>query len=1311
MSTPLRLIAIFSALVFGTLASYSTSNAVAQDDDEFSCSSESGTTSHSGDILASYATNAGGVVYDAGGFGSTAALKLRKAGGNFNGASFNIPESSNSKPFLGCTADANNDGWVDLIGTTIGVNKVGIWYNETRDNQVGADTSTWSLIDTNPGNGVDDCVDYDWTNINCAVTPKFTRHNQWIISGQGSQNGNNGQISCGDFNLDGRVDFLVVNGTNSNSQYRKMFLNTGNDINGLATWAPPYDIAPSGSFYGIGQEGNIWAEDLNGDGWPDIVQPGEKTSNRGAARIYLSDQAEENNPSSNTADSCPDPRGPDVNIENASCRPKFIQGTELVTGLVLGGAGATTLAYFDYNGDGQRELLIAGQHDGSQDSIFMFPGINWDQVDTAAGQRIAIQSNNKQAFLLPGDLSLDGIPDLLTGDDFGDAEVQYFKNKGTNNLADLFEPVVATQPPGYNDFDTAGLVDYDHDPDGTQDALILDGNSNKFMVLVNRVLQEYVPCGTVYSEPLDLGTLEDVEFQISDIQIVVDEYRPPGTDITYEVTKTDGGTVDDWTWVPMNDCGDVDDLTYCANVAHLPGRSIRWRAHLYSRVDGAGNGVCTGDPGNATPELRSIDISFDYFPDQQHVQAGSVISEDIAYVGTYEELGQRGSFSAGGLNSASGTFYWDAGQILDSADLSGGAATGQSVDNRNILVGHRDESTGIWSQVPFHWDHVRDNDPTYGNSLLDVFGIGTTTARARELVEWVRSPRFGKGASKTRLGAIFNSTPAIVGPAPAPIWYNYADGEERIAIESFLATHVSRKTIAIFSSMDGMIHGIYSDPGSPEPTSDLTSSGHEAWGFIPFDVARRFNSDYTNDEITAFPDGAPTVADVMDDLGDFHTIAIVGGGNGSKSFTALDVTDPVSPKLLWELQPGGNFAGQSYSKATIARIRDGINTRFIAIMATGVDNDNQSPPWDKGRRIAAVDAYTGELLWRFEAACPVTSSLSTYEVEDDSEGTDYDGFMDRLVFGDYCGNLYKLKIDMDYSDDLDDDGIWADGEGWNLTSATNTSGLGGVYNTGHMQPGTLSMTNALFSIRDPQWATKAMAGQPLLDGFLEDVALNDLTVDNTAPLSDVVMRPITGTIAIRDDGTGVPYIYFGTGGRESYDTSQRNAMFAVNSVTGVVRDAVAGACDGLLPRHCEKFYNGIVVNSEQVIFTVATDSQGVCDQGSSRVVISPINRVCSLLAVSSDPGDSNYDERCQQVVNLTASVVSSVFSYGAGIVFGTRNGEIAVVGDLQGDGTSGQDPGGDGQTSEHGRLLFGNPVIDGNTNSKKIRCATAGCAP
>src|SRR5262249_43194540 len=147
--------------------------------------------------------------------------------------------------------------------------------------------------------------------------------------------------------------------------------------------------------------------------------------------------------------------------------------------------------------------------------------------------------------------------------------------------------------------------------------------------------------------------------------------------------------------------------------------------------------------------------------------------------------------------------------------------------------------------------------------------------QAAAVITWVRSARFGLnnlGLAQSRLGAIENSTPAVLTKPGIPLWYVYASATDRAKHLQFEAAAAQRKTLVLFGSKDGMIHAVQSNP-----TDIMTApSGTEAWSFVPPKIASGMVSDYTDSlggtlVVKSYPDGSPTLADFKTTTGDFAT--------------------------------------------------------------------------------------------------------------------------------------------------------------------------------------------------------------------------------------------------------------------------------------------------------------------------------------------------------------------------------------------------------------------------------------------------------
>ena len=665
-------------------------------------------------------------------------------------------------------------------------------------------------------------------------------------------------------------------------------------------------------------------------------------------------------------------------------------------------------------------------------------------------------------------------------------------------------------------------------------------------------------CGEVESGVLDLGTLTTEEMVVTSARLSPSMTLPSGTTATFYMSNENPPN-----WQVAAPC--IDDASdYCVSFPKPVGRDVRWKAEL-----------CSNGARTATPTIDVMEVSFDYTEADEHYRAGVVVDDGVAYVGAFRQPGSRGHFYA--LNAGLGTTYWDFADSINTVSDS----------SRNIYTA---DVTGK-SRLDFEVSNANSS------ALQATLGVAGTS-QAENVIRWQRSARFGVGET-ARLGSIENSTPAVVRAPGLPIWYPRASPEDRQLVDTFVAEHSDRATVVLVGSKDGALHAVRNE------ATDISdaANGTEAWAFIPAKVANGMNTDMIAKTATSYPDGSPTVADVILDDGAVHTVAIISGGNGHESIFALDVTETIDevtgtvlgPQPLWHIVAGGALAGQALSKPVIARVKVSGNSKFYAVMATGTASDNPVAPFTKGRDVVAVDMSTGATVWQFQAKCPVTSDIVIFETDDDLEA----------VFADSCGYVYKVNpaqnVGTSYIESL------------------------GAISTGHTDPDANAIT-AIFS-----------------------------TTDTTCALG--AERPIVGTIGARSDSSTRLALFFGTGGIESFDPSLNNAFYAVYADNGEIRGCAEGAPEkGRIEGKCtagvcEKFYGGVVVTASDVIVTRATDAPvgtGLCEFGTSEVT-----------GFSIAEFDTNFS------VVTDSATVSSLYGDGGAIYFATLSGKIVKIGEAR----------------------------------------------
>jgi len=230
------------------------------------------------------------------------------------------------------------------------------------------------------------------------------------------------------------------------------------------------------------------------------------------------------------------------------------------------------------------------------------------------------------------------------------------------------------------------------------------------------------------------------------------------------------------------------------------------------------------------------------------------------------------------------------------------------------------------------------------------------------------------------------------------------------------------------ASNDGMLRMIRNTRTSG------AESGEEVWAFMPRNAMEAQQVLRANGTGMTHPytvDGAP-VAFIQDRNRDGSIISsdgdsvylYVGMRRGGKAYYAFDVTDPESPKLMWTIEKGGDFAelGYTFSNPRVGLVESPSGPRPVVMFAGGYDlNKDQrgviGSDDTEGNAIFVVDAETGQLVWKarrgsggsgrvFEHPKLVDSIPSALAAGD----TDGDGFTDRLVVGDTGGNIWRADL-------------------------------------------------------------------------------------------------------------------------------------------------------------------------------------------------------------------------------------------------------------------------------------------------------------
>ena len=319
------------------------------------------------------------------------------------------------------------------------------------------------------------------------------------------------------------------------------------------------------------------------------------------------------------------------------------------------------------------------------------------------------------------------------------------------------------------------------------------------------------------------------------------------------------------------------------------------------------------------------------------------------------------------------------------------------------------------------------------------------------------------------LGDIFHSSPILVTP-PSPkflcdlgvatqclfsLYSSSLTPGGATAYPTYSTNKGTRDQVIVVGANDGMLHAFRAgvmrngdDPETPVVESGNNThydlgDGFELWAFIPPDMLPKLKLYVLGGRHEQYVDGTPMVRDIWVDgsgsssadnvkqADEFHTIAIVGEREGGRHWFALDLTDPYNPVFKWQWPlPGTSddmVAGESWndhapSPPPIGPIAiydpagplniNGVKAREEYVVALGGGWD---PNLVRGRGVYILDAWTGDMVWRFAATdagagsdarqflYPVAATVSMVD-------TNNDGLFDTAVVGDTMGQVWSFSL-------------------------------------------------------------------------------------------------------------------------------------------------------------------------------------------------------------------------------------------------------------------------------------------------------------
>ncbi|GGI54802.1 hypothetical protein GCM10011430_19760 [Oxalicibacterium solurbis] len=216
-------------------------------------------------------------------------------------------------------------------------------------------------------------------------------------------------------------------------------------------------------------------------------------------------------------------------------------------------------------------------------------------------------------------------------------------------------------------------------------------------------------------------------------------------------------------------------------------------------------------------------------------------------------------------------------------------------------------------------------------------------------------------------------------------------------------TQVNRAATVYAAANDGMLHAF-----------DATT-GAERWAYIPPMVLpnlyKLVDKNYASKH-QYYVDGSPSVGDICPNAptttcqaSEWKTILVGGLNKGGKGYYALDITNPASPKALWNFTDvDDEDMGLSYGNPIITKRADGT---WVVALTSGYNNTSG----DGKGHLYLLNANTGQLLLKLDTTAGSSGTPSGLAKINGWVDTLNDNTVKRFYGGDLLGNVWRFDTD------------------------------------------------------------------------------------------------------------------------------------------------------------------------------------------------------------------------------------------------------------------------------------------------------------
>jgi Tfp pilus tip-associated adhesin PilY1 len=423
-----------------------------------------------------------------------------------------------------------------------------------------------------------------------------------------------------------------------------------------------------------------------------------------------------------------------------------------------------------------------------------------------------------------------------------------------------------------------------------------------------------------------------------------------------------------------------------------------------------------------------------------------VPGDNFVYVANYSTLKWIGDIQAHTIDTTTGvvstTVNWSAQALLDQK-------TGSFCDNRTIWL-MRPGATN--NMVPFTANtSVCDasmqpsGGPTTGLNATELNNFGAlnvsllsqypnmtdgtagtvdqrTPASGANLVNFLRGQRGLENFVANDVTRLYRKRDAvlgdIIGGQPVYVRAPFATYQDA-GYAAFKSANVNRVPMVYAPANDGMLHAFYAGASATDALR-----GQEAWAIIPTSVLPNLwklaDAGYGNNH-QFFTDGTPTVSDAYDATNTtWKTVLVAGLNAGGKGYYAVDVTDPATPKTLWEFKwgaacysgtPVGSdcHLGYTFGRPVITKLTNGT---WVVLVTSGYNNVNApSGAGDGQGYLYVLDAFTGQILYKIGTGVgDATTPSGLAQINNYIDNGAVTNTTTQVYGGDMLGNIWRFDI-------------------------------------------------------------------------------------------------------------------------------------------------------------------------------------------------------------------------------------------------------------------------------------------------------------